>query len=314
METDRIVDIPCDDVYIAVGEKVDSATLSAKDIKTAKDGRFMADKLTGKTTGNVWAIGDAVTGPATAAEAMGLGKHVAKAIDEELMKRHAFGSLYKDFSHSMALPPEPTKTSMCHSRLVPPEERRGNFQEIALGYSGEQALLEASRCLRCDIKCRRQKPLAMSGGNTMNATLTKTINFTIDGREVSVAAGTTILDACRASGVRIPTLCHLEGVSSNASCGLCVVEVEGAKSLIRSCVQAAAPGMKIQTSSARVMEARRTSHRAPLGQSPGGLPFLPTQWQLRTAIYGRADRRPQEDIPKNKEGDSAGSCRLGRHA
>lgn len=92
----------------------------------------------------------------------------------------------------------------------------------------------------------------------MNATLTKTINFTIDGRDVSVAAGTTILDACRASGVRIPTLCHLEGVSSNASCGLCVVEVEGAKSLIRSCVQAAAPGMKIQTSSARVMEARRT--------------------------------------------------------
>ena len=118
----------------------------------------MVDRLTGKAAGTVWAIGDAVTGPATAAEAMGLGKLAARAMDAELMQRDAFGSLFRDFGHSMAVPPEPCKTQMCRSKAVPPEERRGNFQEISLGYSGEQALAEAARCLRCDIRADARSP------------------------------------------------------------------------------------------------------------------------------------------------------------
>jgi len=156
--TDRTIDIPCDDVYVAVGERVEALFLSDEGVRLQKDGRVAVDRLSCKAVGNVWAIGDAVTGPATAAEAMGLGKRVAKAIDAELMGREAFGELFRDFSHSMTLPPEPVVTKMCRSRLVPPEERRGNFQEIALGYSGEQALAEASRCLRCDIRADARSP------------------------------------------------------------------------------------------------------------------------------------------------------------
>jgi len=158
VETDRTLDIPCDDVYVAIGERVESSSLKATSLNAARDGRIIVDRLTCKTSGNVWAIGDAVTGPATAAEAMGLGKLVARTIDAELMRRDAFGSLFRDFGHSMALPPEPSKTRMCRSRLVPPEERRGNFQEIAMGYSGEQALVEAARCLRCDIRADARSP------------------------------------------------------------------------------------------------------------------------------------------------------------
>jgi len=158
VETDRTVDIPCDDVYVAVGEKVDSASLGASGIAVVKDGRIIADRISGRAAGNVWAIGDAVTGPATAAEAMGLGKQVAKAIDADLMNRDAFSSLFREFGHSMRVPPEPAKACMCHSTLVPPEERRGNFQEIALGYSGEQAIAEAARCLRCDIREDSRSP------------------------------------------------------------------------------------------------------------------------------------------------------------
>ncbi len=158
VETERTVDIPCDDVYVAVGERVDSSFIGSDGVKNEKDGRIVVDRLTGKAYGNVWAIGDAVTGPATAAEAMGLGKRAAKAVDEELMRRDAFGDLFREFGYSMAVPPEPTKTRMCRSRLVPPEERRGNFQEIAQGYSGEQALLEAARCLRCDIRADARSP------------------------------------------------------------------------------------------------------------------------------------------------------------
>ncbi|PKL08939.1 MAG: proton-conducting membrane transporter [Spirochaetae bacterium HGW-Spirochaetae-7] len=158
VETDRIVDIPCDDVYISVGERVESAFLASEGIPALKDGRIAADALSGRAVGNVWAIGDAVTGPATAAEAMGLGKRTAKAVDEELMQRDVFGTLFRDFGHSMDLPPEPLKTQMCRSKQVPPEERRGNFQEISMGYSGEQALVEAARCLRCDIRANARSP------------------------------------------------------------------------------------------------------------------------------------------------------------
>jgi len=158
VETDRTVDIPCDDVYVAVGERVDSSFVASDGVTTTSDGWIETDRLTGKASGSVWAIGDAVTGPATAAEAMGLGKRVAKAIDAELMGREAFGELFKDFGHSMAVPPEPVKTGMYRSRLVPPEERRGNFQEISQGYSGDQALLECARCLRCDIRADVRSP------------------------------------------------------------------------------------------------------------------------------------------------------------
>ncbi|PKL08940.1 MAG: ferredoxin [Spirochaetae bacterium HGW-Spirochaetae-7] len=92
----------------------------------------------------------------------------------------------------------------------------------------------------------------------MNETKVSMIALSVDDREVLVPAGTTILDACKAAGVRIPTLCHLEGVCSNSSCGVCVVEVDGAKSLLRSCIQPAAAGMKVHSSGARVMRARRT--------------------------------------------------------
>ncbi len=94
------------------------------------------------------------------------------------------------------------------------------------------------------------------------------IVITIDGRTVAVPAGTTILNACKQVGIKIPTLCHLEEVCSNASCGICVVEVEGAKSLIRSCVQKVASGMKIHTATARVMKARKTVTELILANHP----------------------------------------------
>lgn len=84
------------------------------------------------------------------------------------------------------------------------------------------------------------------------------MKMTIDGRSIEVEAGATIMEACAAAGIAVPSLCNLKGVASNASCGVCVVEVAGAKSLVRSCVQFAAEGMTVSTNSRRVMEARRT--------------------------------------------------------
>ncbi|GAB1432244.1 NADH-dependent [FeFe] hydrogenase, group A6 [Spirochaetota bacterium] len=92
----------------------------------------------------------------------------------------------------------------------------------------------------------------------MSPNIEEKISLVIDGKELSVPAGSTILNACSLAGIKLPSLCHLDGISSNASCGICVVEVEGAKSLVRSCVQEVVPNMHIKTSSPRVMNARRT--------------------------------------------------------
>ncbi len=90
----------------------------------------------------------------------------------------------------------------------------------------------------------------------------------IDGKEMDADPDETIVKACARTGVMIPTLCYLEGVSANASCGLCVVEIEGAKSLVRSCVQKPAAGMKIQTSTPRVRRARKIALELLLANHP----------------------------------------------
>ncbi|MFB3892830.1 MAG: NADH-dependent [FeFe] hydrogenase, group A6 [Phycisphaerae bacterium] len=82
--------------------------------------------------------------------------------------------------------------------------------------------------------------------------------LTIDGRKVEVADGTTILEAARSAGIRIPSLCYLRDVQATGACRVCVVEVEGAKTLVASCVMPASEGMKVRTNTRRVRESRRT--------------------------------------------------------
>ena len=87
--------------------------------------------------------------------------------------------------------------------------------------------------------------------------LVPSISLTIDGMAVSVPEGTTILAACRAIGVSIPTLCYLETLKPVNVCRLCVVELEGARVLAPACSRPAEQGMVVHTRSARVVLARR---------------------------------------------------------
>lgn len=83
------------------------------------------------------------------------------------------------------------------------------------------------------------------------------VKLTIDGTEIEVTAGTTILSAARELGIDIPTLCYDPELPPNGACRLCLVEVEKAKALIASCVTPVAPGMVVYTESERVVSARR---------------------------------------------------------
>lgn len=82
------------------------------------------------------------------------------------------------------------------------------------------------------------------------------VKLTIDGLELEVPRGTTVLEAARGIGINIPSLCYLKGVNCSSSCRVCVVEV-GPK-LIASCSLVAENGMNIKTNTPKVREARKT--------------------------------------------------------
>ena len=83
------------------------------------------------------------------------------------------------------------------------------------------------------------------------------INLTIDGRAVSVPKGTTILEAARSVGIRIPTLCWLKKLSPIGSCRMCVVEVDGLRKPVTACDTPAGEGLVIRTDSPQLREMRR---------------------------------------------------------
>jgi iron-only hydrogenase group A len=97
---------------------------------------------------------------------------------------------------------------------------------------------------------------------------TKLVTIKINGIEYQVPQSITILDACRRAGITIPTLCFLEDVSKNASCGVCLVEVKGARSLMRACITCVYEKMEIVTHSARLRDARKTNVELLLANHP----------------------------------------------
>jgi len=83
------------------------------------------------------------------------------------------------------------------------------------------------------------------------------VNLTIDGREVSVPAGTSVFDAARMNGIAIPTLCHQQNETPVGVCRVCLVDA-GGRVLGASCVLPCTEGMKVDTQSDKVRNARRT--------------------------------------------------------
>ena len=86
------------------------------------------------------------------------------------------------------------------------------------------------------------------------------VRVKINGKEYSVERNTTILDACRQVGIKIPTLCYLREINEIGACRVCVVEVVGARNLVASCVYPIdRDGMEIKTNTKRVLESRKTT-------------------------------------------------------
>jgi NADH dehydrogenase/NADH:ubiquinone oxidoreductase subunit G len=111
------------------------------------------------------------------------------------------------------------------------------------------------------------------------------IKIIMNGVPVSVEEGTTLLEAAQFIGFPIPTLCHLEGLSPYGACRLCVVEIgEGSKSkLVSSCTYPAEEGLRVRTSSTRVVKARKMILELLLASCPQSkvIQDLASKYQVR---------------------------------
>ena len=83
------------------------------------------------------------------------------------------------------------------------------------------------------------------------------INLTIDNQKVAVEAGSTILEAAKKLGIKIPTLCYLKDINVIGACRICMVEVQGARTFVPACVAPVAEGMVVKTSTPAVIKARK---------------------------------------------------------
>ncbi len=108
--------------------------------------------------------------------------------------------------------------------------------------------------------------------------------LTIDDIKVEVPEGTSVLQAARQAGVNIPTLCYLEDVQAIGACRVCLVEVEGARTLVASCTQPATEGMVVKTNTGKVRAGRRTVVELLLSEHDGDCKVCPrsADCELRT--------------------------------
>ena len=153
LNTEQVFEIPCDNVILAIGERVDAGFIKESGVLINPDGTVKVARASLKTNlDKVYAGGDLVMGPSTAVEAMSDGKKAARAIDLLLSGQDRFPRLFGKFSYSCAVPEQSKVAKKQEGAKLPVTKRRNNFKEVSLGLSLSQACTEARRCLRCDIK------------------------------------------------------------------------------------------------------------------------------------------------------------------
>lgn len=116
----------------------------------------------------------------------------------------------------------------------------------------------------------------------------KTISLTIDGTDVQVPAGTTILDAARKLGIKIPTLCWLEKISTTGACRVCAVHVEGVERPMTACNTPVKEGIKVTTQSPELEKIRKKTMELMLVNHPLDCPVCDAagECDLQDTCYG----------------------------
>jgi heterodisulfide reductase subunit A len=189
--------VAVDMVIPAIGQSPDTSLLGeSPGLKIARNGTIDVDVLTLETgCEGIFAGGDAVTGPASAVEALAAGRKAAISIDRFLTGRN----LREDREDEWIKPQEPevnTKDVKKKSRVKMPtmtlSERENNFKEVDLGFSQEEAIEEAKRCLSCAGCCECMSCVSACEAQAIDHTLTESFE-TINVGSIVVATGYELL-------------------------------------------------------------------------------------------------------------------------
>lgn len=135
----------------------------------------------------------------------------------------------------------------------------------------------------------------------------RNVSLRIDGKKVSVPEGTTLLEAARSIGIETPTLCFLETLTPVNVCRLCVMEVEGLRTLAPACSRMAEEGLSVRTDSERVRLSRKLV-----------LEFLASSVDISTspqiqAYMEQYGARPERFGPRDGPSDHREKARPGHH-
>ena len=151
--TDEIQVYKCDTVILAVGEKVDMDFAKASGLTLKESGTVEVDRFSLETSRTkFYAGGDVISGASNVSNAMGYGKKAARNIDERLMGAKRSKLLAQAFEYDQTPPAQASECTRQVPGNVPARERVANFGEVSLGLTAAEALEEAGRCLRCDIR------------------------------------------------------------------------------------------------------------------------------------------------------------------
>lgn len=137
------------------------------------------------------------------------------------------------------------------------------------------------------------------------------VTIKIDNRPFQVKSGTTILEAAKSAGLRIPTLCYLEGINEIGACRVCVVELKGSEKLVTACNTAVQEGMEVLTASARVRHARRVTVELMLTQHDCNCPTCSRNGSCKLQNLANAlgvrNVRLKKEIPAPRKDESSPS-------
>jgi NADPH-dependent glutamate synthase beta subunit-like oxidoreductase len=151
--TEEIQSFKCDSVILAVGETVDNDFVRASGLKIKESGTVEVDRYTLETSREkFYAGGDVITGASNVSNAMGTGKKAARLIDERLTGERRFGILNRKFEYDQRPPAELSQARRHRCKDMPAAQRVKSFQEATLPITATEAVEEAARCLRCDIR------------------------------------------------------------------------------------------------------------------------------------------------------------------
>jgi len=124
---------------------------------------------------------------------------------------------------------------------------------------------------------------------------TKLVTLTVDGKQLTAPAGTLLIEACKSVGIEIPSFCYYPGLSLQAACRMCLVEIEKMPKMQTACTVPVADGMIVKTDSEKVHQARKSMVELLLGNHPLDCPVCDAggecELQDMTFTYGASESK-----------------------